>query len=142
MRPRRWQKGEGKAGCIFWALLVGGAALVAARWVPAKIADSYLKDYVEELAQLYPRKDARWFETSILNRAKDRDIPLKKKELQVDKSARRVRVKLKYTVTLDFIIYQYDQVFEHDIERDIFLVGSLPRAPDKDPALAALPVAA
>lgn len=122
MSSRKWQKGEGKAGCIFWILLLGIGVFTAWQMVPPKIADMQLKDYVEELAQLEPRKSGEWFQTAIFNRAKDLDIPLEKKNIKVDKTLRRVQVEMSYTVKIDFLVTTYDWKFEHKLERDIFLM--------------------
>lgn len=122
MSSRKWQKGEGKAGCIFWLLLLGIGVFTAWQMVPPKIADMQLKDYVEELAQLEPRKSGEWFEQAILNRAKDLEIPLKKNDLKVDKTLRRVKVEMTYIVPIDFIVTTYKWKFEHKLERDIFLM--------------------
>jgi len=122
MSSRKWQRGEGKAGCIFWILVLGIGVFTAWQMVPPKIADMQLKDYVEELAQLEPRKSRDWFETAILNRAKDLDIPLKKQDLKVDKTLQRVKVEMSYVVEVDFIVTTYKWKFEHKLERDIFLM--------------------
>lgn len=132
MRSRRWQRGEGKAGCIFWALVFGVGGLIAFRMVPLKIADMQLRDHMDELAKLYPRKDGKWFTDSIHKRAKELRLPLKRKDIKVEKTKRRVRMQVKYTVPLDFLVYEKDWEMSHDMERDIFIMGSLPRAPEFD----------
>ncbi len=122
MSSRKWQRGEGKAGCIFWILifLIGG--LVAWQMIPPKIADMQLWDHIEEIAKLEPRKSGEWFRESIYRRASQLKIPLKKKGIKVDKTLRRVQVDLEYVVVLDFIVTTYEWKFGKSIERDIFLM--------------------
>ena len=116
------QRGEGKAGCIFWIVLALIGGLVAAQWIPAKIADVQLRDHMDEMAKLYPRADGKTFRDEILKRAKDLDIPLKPENVQVEKNLRRVRMRVSYTRELNFIVTQVDWKFEHDMERDIFIM--------------------
>ncbi len=122
MRFGKVQRGEGKAGCIFWLLILGVGLLAGFRFVPAKIADIQLLDHVDELAKLYPRKDARFFRTEIFKRADELRIPLDKKEIKVDKTQHRVRVKYEYEVVMDFIFFEYVWKRKHDFERDIFIM--------------------
>lgn len=122
MSSLRRQRGEGKAGCIFWSLVFLIGALLAWQMVPAKIADMQLKDHMEELAKLNPRKDGNWFREQILKRAKELDIPLRQEKVQVEKTLSRVRMRVEYKVPLNFIITTYEWTFNHDIERDIFII--------------------
>ncbi len=122
MSSWKWQRGEGKAGCIIWVLLLLVGGLAAWRMVPPKIADMQLRDHVDEISKLEPRKDGDWFRTSIYNRAKDLGIPLKKKDIKVDKTLRRVQVEMEYTVQLNFFVTVREWKFAHKLERDIFLM--------------------
>lgn len=122
MTSLKRQNGEGKAGCIFWGLLFLIGGLLAWQMIPAKIADMQLKDHMEELAKLHPRQDGKFFREQILGRAKDLDIPLKQENVQVEKDTSRVRMRIEYTITLDFVFTTFDWTFRHDIERDIFII--------------------
>ncbi|HEX9737336.1 MAG TPA: hypothetical protein VGG06_35675 [Thermoanaerobaculia bacterium] len=122
MSSLRRQRGEGKAGCIFWSLLFLIGGMLAWQMIPAKIADMQLKDHLEEMARHNPSKDGPWFREQILRRAKDLEIPLKQEDVTVEKTQRRVRMKVKYTVSLDFIFTSFPWTFSHDVERDIFII--------------------
>lgn len=122
MSSLRSQKGEGKAGCVFWVVLALIGGMIAFQWIPAKIADVQLRDHMDELAQLHPRADGKTFRDEILKRAKDLEIPLKGENVQVEKNLRRVRMKVSYTRQLNFIVTTFDLKFEHDMERDIFIM--------------------
>jgi len=122
MSSLRRQRGEGKAGCVFWSLLFLIGALLAWQMIPAKIADMQLKDEMEELAKLNPRKDGPWFREQILKRAKELDLPLREENVQVEKNLRRVRMKVEYKISLNLIVTTYDWSFSHDIEREIFII--------------------
>lgn len=122
MSSLRRQRGEGKAGCVFWSLLFLIGILLAWQIIPAKIADMELKDHMEELAKNNPRKDGHWFREQILRRAKDLEIPLKEENVQVDKNLRRVRMRVEYKVPLNFVVTTFHWTFSHDIARDIFII--------------------
>ncbi len=122
MSSMRRQKGEGKAGCIFWIVLFLIGGLAAWQWIPAKIADVQLKDHMDELAKLYPRATGKTFRDEIMRRANDLEIPLKAEDVLVEKNLRRVRMRVKYTRQLNFIFTTIDWEFEHDMERDIYIM--------------------
>jgi hypothetical protein len=125
MSSRRRQSGEGKAGCIFWAVVFLILGLAGWGFIPAKIADMQLVDYVDELAKLNPREKGDWYERMIYKRADDLRIPLArggKGRLKVDKTLQRVRVELEYTIEIDFIVTSFPWEFKHFIERDIFII--------------------
>lgn len=122
MSTMRFQRGEGKAGCVFWILLILIGGLVAWRFIPVTIADMQLKDHMDELAKLYPRKDADFFEYNIHARAKELQIPLEKSKIEVDKNQRRVIMKVEYTVPMDFFVFTYKKNYKHHMERDIYLM--------------------
>lgn len=122
MRSLRRQKGEGKVAIVFWILVFLGSGVVAKEWIPAKISDMQLKDHIEELAKNYPRQTGDWFVEMIMRRAHELDIPLDRKNIQVDKTQQRVRVKFEYTQKLDLIVTTWPLTFTCNMERDIFLI--------------------
>ncbi len=116
------QRGEGKGAIIFWLLIFVVAGVVAKEWIPAKIKDMQLRDYMIELAELKPRGGEREFRDAIRARAKQLNIVLKPEDVHVEKTARRVHMIVEYTTTMDFIVTTHDWTFRHDIERDIFII--------------------
>lgn len=122
MSTMQSQRGEGKAGCVFWILILLVGGLVAWRWIPATIADMQLRDHMDELAKLYPRDDARSFERKILNRANELNIPLQDKHVVVKKTGQRVIMDVEYTVPLDFFVFTYNKHYKHHMDRDIYLM--------------------
>lgn len=120
----RRQRGEGKAAVIFWLLVFIVAGLFGKAWIPAKIADMELKDHMEGLAQdqRFNRADAKDFEDEIIRRAADLDIQLESKDVEVRKTARLVRMKVSYVKQINMIFTTLEWSFDHDLERDIFIV--------------------
>lgn len=115
-------RGEGKLGCILWLLVAGAAVVVTVKAVPVKLADAEFTHFIEDLAERSGRATDETVRNRILNKAKELEIPLETKNLKVEKSTSRVRIRWRYTVTLDFGFYQYDWVFDHELDRPIFIV--------------------
>lgn len=118
----RGQRGEGRAGCVFWALLVVVAIFAGFKIVPVKIATAQLKDHMEELAQLSPRGTDRYFSSEIYTRARDLDLPVDKKRIKIDKRPNRVIMDVDITVPMDFIVTTYNWEIKIHVDRDLFLM--------------------
>ena len=116
------QRGEGKAGCVFWILFFGIAGLIAFRWVPTQVAHAHLVDACDEMAKLYPQKDGDWFARALFKRAQELRIPVKSEDIHVEKTGQRVRIEVEYVVPLDFFVYTYNKKYTIDVERDIFIL--------------------
>lgn len=118
-RPSK-QAGEGNVGCIFWLVVIGAAAYVLWTAVPVKIASATFYDHIVETAKFSGRKNAAQLRKEIMAKARELDLPVKEKDLVINKTRERVRVRCKYTVPLEFPGYTYYWTFEHDVARDIF----------------------
>lgn len=117
--PRR---GEGKIGCILWSALL--VAFVAICWkvIPIKLRSSELYDFMEEQAMFAGRSKADAIKKRIINRAIELDLPVKKKDITVQRRAGRIRMKCTYTVPVEFPGYTYQWHFEHIVDRPVFVV--------------------
>ena len=114
--------GQGRVGCLLWAVALGIALLVAWKALPVKITDVEFDDFLEQQAQFAGRSKGEDIRKRILKRAKELDIPLDPKDLVVEKSNARVRIRCSYTVELDFSVYVYKWHFEHHFDRPIFII--------------------
>lgn len=116
-------RGEGKAGCIIWLLIVGFLGLAGYRFVPAQVAAMELEDYMEELAlrQDTARKPDEFFMKQIKGRADELRLPVKEENIKIKKSAKRVVMEVEFTVVIDLIVYEYPKQFQIHIDRQIFL---------------------
>ena len=116
------QRGEGTAGCLFWILILIVVGMVSAKVIPVKIAKMQLKDHMNEIAQRHQWKNSDWFERSIYRRARDLDLDVKRNQIKVRKSDRRVRMDVEFRVPLDFGFYTYVWDVHISLDRDIFLM--------------------
>jgi len=122
MRRIGSQRGEGKAGCLFWLLILLVAGAVGAKVIPVKMQTMKLKDYMQELAQTQPRKTSEFFESQIFKKSKELGLPVPKDQIKVRKSKERVIMDVQFTVPLDFYLYQHDWHVELFLDRDIYII--------------------
>ncbi|RMH17724.1 MAG: hypothetical protein D6696_14815 [Acidobacteria bacterium] len=118
----RSQKGESRAGCILWSLALVIGIMVAVKVIPIKIATMELKDKMREAAQLMPRGTERDYVKYILDKAAERNLPVTRENVKVQKWPNRVVMDVEFTVVLDFFIMDYDWNVKIHVDRDIFLI--------------------
>jgi hypothetical protein len=125
MLPRRRsaERGEGNLGCILWLLLLGVVILIAWKAVPVKLRSVELYEHMDELAKFAAaRSKPEELKKSILHRAKQLDIPLEAGDVDIDLRNERVIMKVKYTIPLEILGFEYDWNFEQEVDRQIFIV--------------------
>lgn len=125
MRLRRLllsERGESRAGCLLWTLVLAAGILVSVRVVPVKIATIELQNKMEDAAQLMPRGTPRNFQDFIVQRAAELNLPITKKQVKVKKSTSRVVMDVSFTVPLDFIFTTYNWDISLHVDRDIFII--------------------
>ena len=121
-RRRPGPPGEGRLGCLAWAVALGVGLMIAWQAAPAKMSSVEFFDYIEEQAQFSGRTSGETLRKRILTKAEELEIPLDPKNLSVQKSTSRVRITCSYTVPLDFGFYTYDWKFDYEIDRPVFIV--------------------
>lgn len=116
------QKGEGKAGCLFWLLAALVFGMICVKAVPIKIAVMQLEDYMLELAKTQPRKDQRFFEKAIIHKSEELRLDLTKKNVKVKKYKERVVMDVQFEVPIDIVVYTYMWNVKIHLDRDLFLL--------------------
>ena len=122
MRRRYGSRGESKIGCAIWAILLLVFSLVVWKAIPVKMDSSALYDYMEEQARFAGRRSAEQIKERIMERAEQLELPVDPKKLQVQRVGGRVRMKVTYTVPLEFPGYTYYWTFTHEVDRPVFIV--------------------
>lgn len=120
MRRLASQKGAGKAGCLFWILVLLIAALVASRVVPVKIATMQLEDFMKDLPAHHPQQTQSFYEREIANRARELGLQIPKDRIRVRKQSERVIMDIQFTVPLDFVVYEHQWNVQIYQDLDIF----------------------
>jgi hypothetical protein len=123
MPRRRSERGEGNLGCVLWLLALGLATLIAWKAVPVKVQSTQLYDYMDELAKFSAaRTPPEQLEKMIIDRAKQLDIALEKKDVNVERNGDNIFMEIDYTVPLEFPGYTYQWHFHQKLDRPIFIV--------------------
>jgi hypothetical protein len=121
MEPKRAQRGDSKLGCILWILVLLTGAMIAWKAVPVKIASSELYDFMVEQAKFGARLSPERVKRLIVERADDLDLPLDAKNVSVNKTYGRIRMRAYFVVPLEFPGYVYDWEFDLEVDRPIFV---------------------
>lgn len=119
----RWREiGSSNIGCIFSFVLLLFVVFVGIRVVPTRIAVAELQDFCERQAERasLPHYSDEDIAASILEKAKENDLPVKKENIKVWRDAGFVKILVKYHVVLDIGVYKYDWPVEHKVERILF----------------------
>jgi hypothetical protein len=115
------QRGEGRAGCIFWLAVLAVMILVGVKAVPVKYKSSQLYDFMYEQAKYAQMAKPEQIHRAILRKANELGLPLQKKNLKVERRGDRIRIHATYTVTLEYPGYTYVWDFEEEIDEPIFI---------------------
>jgi hypothetical protein len=122
MKNRNAQRGEGNLGCIAWVLLAIVAGLFLYTWVPVRVANSSLHDYMLEQAKYAQSPQPEVFKKRIVDKARELGLPVTAKDVKVEITGDRVRMRCKYSVPLEFPFYTYIWEIDHNIDRPIYYV--------------------
>jgi hypothetical protein len=122
MRRIAAQRGEGNLGCILWALVVIVVAHVAWMMVPVKIANAQLADFMEDQARFAERRTPEQIGKGILAKARELEIPLDPKKVDVQRRGDHIYMKAEYVQPVRFFGgYTYEWHFLLDVDRPIFI---------------------
>jgi hypothetical protein len=120
MRTIGSQRGDGKAGCLFWVLVVLALAVAASKLVPPELAKMKLRDEMQELVLTRPHQPQGFFEKEIGNKARMLGIDVRKDQIQVKKYEKRIIMEVRYVVPVDFYFFRWDWSREIRVDEDIF----------------------
>lgn len=120
MRSRSAERGEGNLGCIFWLLVLAVIGLILWKAVPVRVATAELYDFSVEQTKFSAKASPEELKRRVLNKAKELNLPVNPKQVEVEKTRDRVIIRLNYMVPLDFPGYTYEWKIEEEIDRPIF----------------------
>lgn len=123
MRRRIAERGEGNLGCILWLLVLGLAVMISVKAIPVKVASAELYDFMDEMARRAGvNTTAEDVKKAILTRAAELKLPVDKDDVSVVRQGDRIRMRVEYTVPVEFPGYTYQWHFVHEMDRPIFIV--------------------
>ena len=118
---RRSERGDGNVGCIVWLLVLVLVVAIGWKAIPVKIRTSQLYDHMVELSKFHAQSPPEELKLSILNRARELELPLTQEEVQVQRIGDRIKLEAHYAVPLDYPGYTYEWSFKHVVDRPIFI---------------------
>lgn len=118
-----FQRGDTKLGCIIWLVILAIAVLIAVKMVPVKIKSAQLYDFMVEQANFAANSKPETIKKRILRAARDLDLPLSEKQVKVEITGNRSRIRMQatYTVEVEFPGYTYVWDFDHVVDRPIYI---------------------
>jgi hypothetical protein len=114
--------GESKLGCVLWLALLFGFVGICWKVIPIKLASTELYDFMEEQAMFAGTSKAEKIKKRIVIRADELNLPVKTKNIVVNRTGGRIRMKCTYVVPVEFPGYTYQWHFEHIVDRPVFRV--------------------
>lgn len=120
MINRSKQRGEGNLGCIIWVVIAALVCLFLWKWVPIKVANTQLREYMIEQAKFAQRPKVEVFRKRIVDKAKELGLPVTLKNVNVSIGSGKIRMRCKYTVPLEFLSFTYEWKVDHQVVRPIF----------------------
>jgi hypothetical protein len=114
------ERGEGRLGVVIWLLIMAAGIFVAVRTIPKRMAVLELHDYADSQVQhagtMSKIKTDEVIKT-ILDKAKELEIPLEKKDLDLDIRPNDLRMTMKHRVVVNLEVYEwvwdFDEEFTH-----------------------------
>jgi uncharacterized membrane protein len=104
------ERGEGRLGVVIWLLLMAAGIFVAVRTIPTRMAVLELHDYADAQVQhagtMSKVKSDEVIKT-ILQKAKELEIPLTKDDLDLDVRPNDLRMTMKHRIVINLEVYEW-----------------------------------
>lgn len=122
MKSWRYQRGDVPIGCLVGGIVALVVVLVSIKVAPIMIHVGELDKEIGVLADRANRREYhdQRIRKSILTKAEQLDLPLNKKSVDIKRTSNRIKVTVRYTITIDFPGYTYVWDKEHFHERPLF----------------------
>jgi hypothetical protein len=121
MRGMTRQRGEGRAGCAFWVVVLIVVTMIGFKIVPVKFKSAKFYDYMYEQAKYAQKTKPEALKVIILRKANELNLPVDPKNVTVRKAGGRIKIEASYTVDVKFPGYTYVWDFNEIIDEPIFI---------------------
>ena len=119
----RYQRGDVPVGCLVGGVVALIVVLVAIKAAPIMIHVGELDKEISTLADRANRREYndQRIRRDILERAEQLDLPVdKKKGVDIKRTSNRIKITVRYRITIEFPGYDYVWDKEHFHERPLF----------------------
>ena len=122
MRRWRYQRGDVPVGCLVGGVVALIVVLVSIKVAPIMIHVGELDKEISNLADRANRREYtdQRIRRDILEKAEQLDLPVTKKSVDIRRTSNRIKVTVRYTISIDFPGYTYIWNKEHYHERPLF----------------------
>lgn len=121
MRSKRSERGQGRIGTVIALALLGIGVYIGAKIIPVRIAAFEFEDFVEQECRYAAVKGSdEEIARRIMEKARDLEIPLDKKNLRVTRTRSEMIVAYSYVQPIDFKVTTYNYRFEHKYRTPLF----------------------
>ena len=121
MRRIDRQRGEGRLSFLLTLAVFGAVIFVAVKIVPVRIAAYEFRDLVrEEARRVAVRRDYRSANQRLMRAAKEMELPIKNKAIEVRQNSREVVIRASYEQPVDLKVYTYVYKFEAEERAPLF----------------------
>jgi hypothetical protein len=119
LRNRR-ERGEGQFGCLVGLVILLIAGLVAYKMIPIKVKAADLRETIIDESKSAGQHNDAQIRKQILTKAAQIEIPVEEKNIEIKRTSGEIRMKVNYTVPVDFPGYTYQWHFKVETENPIF----------------------
>ncbi len=118
----RDETGEGRLGTLMGVLVLCLFIYLGVKVVPVMINVYEFRDSIEEQARFaaMPRHDDDVVRNNILHKARELDLPVGAKDVQVSRTTGRIDIKVKYTVPIETPVYTYRWNLDESLSAPLF----------------------
>lgn len=123
MRTWRYQRGDVPIGCLVGGVVALIVVLVTIKVAPIMIHVGELDKEISTLADRANRREYndQRIRRTILEKAEQLDLPVdKKKGIDIKRTSNRIKVRVHYSIAIEFPGYTYVWDKEHYHERPLF----------------------
>ncbi len=121
IKIRNQQTGAGKIGFIIALIIVAIAIFIAYKIIPVKVKTYEFRDTMREEARMGSlRKTADQTLEVLLAKAKELDLPITSKNLEIIRTNSSLTIRANYTISVDFKVYTYTWVFSQQESAPLF----------------------
>ncbi len=115
------ERGQGRIGTVIALALLGVGVYVGAKIIPVRIAAFEFKDFVDQECRYAAVKGSdEEIARRIMEKAKELEIPLGRKDLHVTRTRSEMIVSYSYVQPIDFKVTTYNYRFEHKYRAPLF----------------------
>ena len=113
MSKRTHEEGNGRIGFVFALCLVGCAIFAGSKVIPVRVAAYEFRDFVQqECRHAAVRPDDKDSVKRILSKAKELELPLQRKDLDVSRTMSEMIINASFVKSIDLKLTTYQYRFD------------------------------